>query len=162
MFAFTLVQESSPSVAQADEAGGATPGFRSRRDGANALDLTAAINLFVDFKWVDHSVLGLGCIGFRGTQHRLQLSKIHILANDRNAVRVIRVSENSMTRTKISKQFFPIGSAFKPSVYIAHRVGNDHCCHRASPVLLEHRCPQRNKIAPMGRRTPAPQRSWCL
>ena len=44
--------------------------------------LTAAINLYVDFNWVDHSVLRLSCIGFRGIQCRLQFSKIHILAND--------------------------------------------------------------------------------
>ena len=32
---------------------------------------------------------------------------------------------------------FPIGSAFQPSVDIAHGVGNNHRCHRASPALLE-------------------------
>jgi hypothetical protein len=50
-------------LARAQGPGRALPGrifaHRSavRRDGANALDLTAAINLYVDFNWVDNGVL---------------------------------------------------------------------------------------------------------
>jgi hypothetical protein len=50
-------------LARAHGPGRALPGrifaHRSavRRDGANALDLTAAINLYVDFNWVNNGVL---------------------------------------------------------------------------------------------------------
>ena len=44
--------------------------------------LLAAVNLYVDFNGVDHGVLRLYCIGFRGIHRCLQFSKVHILEND--------------------------------------------------------------------------------
>jgi hypothetical protein len=44
--------------------------------------LLAAVNLYVDFNGVDHGVLRLYCIGFRGVHCRLHFSKVNILAND--------------------------------------------------------------------------------
>ena len=44
--------------------------------------LLAAVNLYVDLNGVDHGVLRLYCIGFRGIHRCLQFGKVHILEND--------------------------------------------------------------------------------
>jgi hypothetical protein len=49
---------------------------------AYSLDLLAAVDLYVDFNGVDHGVLRLCGICFRGFHRRLQFSKVHILANE--------------------------------------------------------------------------------
>ena len=56
--------------------------LRSRATPVEFARLTTAVNLYVDFNWVDHGVLRFYCIGFCGIHRRLQFSKVHILEND--------------------------------------------------------------------------------
>lgn len=61
--------------------------------------LLGAVSLYVDFNWVDHGVLRLCCIGFRGIHRHLQFTKVHILANARtlHALNAIASKCSSLT-----------------------------------------------------------------